>query len=643
MQDRVSQARIYRAWTGPAWGTREAAHLGLATAVLAGDKNSRLYGRVVYRDKLATDVMLGSVSLEMSGMAYLMASAQPDVELGRIESAIDDELRRFIAKGPTAKELERVRAQARARFLRAVEKVGGFSGKAGVLAESMVLGGSPDYYKNEIAAVEGATREDLRRVAAEWLGPNAVTLEVTPIATLSVAQSGADRSAPPATGTAPAVTFPAFDKARLANGLGIIVAPRPGIGFIEMELILDGGYASDPDNRPGTANMTMAMIDEGTESRSALEISEELALLGAQLGSGASVDALSVQLSALKDKLAPSMEVFADVVLAPVFPADELERLRSIYLAGLRQEKTRPTSMALRVLPRLLYGDGHPYAQPLTGTGTEMSLRTLARDELATYHSAWFRPERATLVVAGDTTLAEMKPLAERLFGRWPAGPVPSKAPGKVEPARGDVLYVIDRAGSDQSVIFAGQLVPPRSSPDDLAIQAMNNILGGVRASRINLNLREDKHWSYGAFSFVLDTLGERPLMAYAPVQSDKTKESVLELRRELQTIGSTRPPTSAELEEVKRTDTLSLTGRWQTAGAVADAISELVMFSLPDDYWSNYASRVNALALADVARVSREVIRPEELIWVVVGDRAKIEPDLRDLGFAEIRTIEAD
>jgi zinc protease len=643
MEDRVSQPRLYQAWTGPAWGTAEATHLSLAASVLAGDKNSRLYQRLVYRDKLATDVAFGPVSLELAGITYLMASAQPGVELPRIEAAAAEELQRFMRKGPTAKELERVRAQARAGFLKGIERVGGYSGKAGVLAESMVFGGSPDFYKQEIAAVNNATPEDLRRAVADWLDQGAVTLEVLPVANPTDAASGADRSAPPGMGQPPPVAFAAFERAQLDNGLQLIVAPRPGLGFVEMELVLDGGYAADPAQRPGTATMTMSMLDEGTRSRSALEISEELALLGAALGSSASVDSLSVRLSALADKLEPAMEVFTDVALNPVFPASELERLRGIHLAGLRQEKTRPTSMALRVLPKLLYGEGHAYAQPLTGSGTEQSLQAINRDELAAFHAAWFRPGRATLVVAGDTSLAALRPLAERLFGNWSAGPVPAKPAGGARPAPGDVLYVIDRPASDQSVIFAGLLVPPKSDPGDLALQTMNSILGGLMSARLNMNLREDKHWSYGAYSFILDTRGERPLLAYAPVQSDKTRESLQELRAELLAIGSSRPPLLAELDEVKRTETLSLPGRWETAGSVAGAISELVRFGLADDYWSQYAGRINALSLADVAGAASTRIRPEAIVWVVVGDRAKIEPSLKDLGFSAIRSIEAD
>jgi zinc protease len=643
MQDRVPQARLYRAWTGPSWGSRDAQYLALAAAVLAGDKNSRLYQRLVYRDRLASDVSLDSDAFEVAGVTDLQVSAQPGVELEAIEKSVDEELRAFMRKGPTRGELERVTTQFRAGFLRGIEEIGGFNGKAGILAEGMVLGGSPDAYKRDLEIIESARPEDLRRAAADWLGQGSITLQVLPYTDEQAAAAGADRSAMPTPGETPDAGFPAFERAELANGLKILLVQRPGIGIVEMQLVLDGGFAADPADRPGTANLTMAMLDEGTASRSALQISGQLALLGANLTSRAGLDTGTVILSALKDKLAPSLEIFADVVLNPSFPPAELERLRGIYLAGLRQEKIRPNSMALRVLPKLLYGAGHPYAQPLTGTGTEVSISALTPADLAAFHNAWFRPNHATLVVAGDTTLDALSPLVEKLFGRWPAGDTPQKTFGPAQPARADVLYLLDRPGADQSVIFAGQTLPPRANPDEFALETLNNVLGGQLSARINMNLREDKHWSYGAYSVLMDARAERPFFAYAPVQTDKTSEALQELRKELRDITGSRPPTAAELARVQRNEVLSLPGRWETAGAVADALTEMVRFGLPEDYWAQYAQRVRAVTVPEVERAARTYLRPAQEIFVVVGDRATIEPGLRRLGFAEIRAIDAD
>ncbi len=643
MQDRVAQARLYMAWTGPRWGTRDAHQLELAAAVLAGDKNSRLYQRLVYKDQLASDIEFGPLALEIAGITYLQASAQPGISLAQLETAINEELERFRREGPTARELERVQAQQRAGFLRGIEKVGGFSGKSGVLAESMVYGGRPDAWKQQLADGQAATAADLGTVVKKWVTNAPFVLEVTPAEPLKAAATGADRSTMPMPVGETPVSFPAFERATLSNGLKLIVVPRPEVPVVDLKLLLDAGFAADQFARPGTANLAMAMLDEGTKTRDTLQISEQLALLGASLGAGSGLDSSSVSLSALADKLDPSLDIFADVILNPVFPDKELERVRKTYLAALSQEKTQPTSMALRVLPKLLFGTGHAYAQPLTGTGTEATLKALGREDLARFHQTWFRPDHATLIAVGPVSVATLKPRLERLFRNWQPGEIPAKRIGEVSPKSGKVLYLVDKPGAEQSVIFAGQLIPPRATADDIAIEAMNDVLGGQFTARLNMNLREDKHWSYGAYSMAYDARGQRPLLAYAAVQSDKTAESLGEIRREITEIASTRPASDAEVALVKRSNTLSLPGQWETGAAVLGSISKLVEFGLPDAYWASYADAVRSLTPEQVNKAARDHLQPDNLLFVVVGDRKVIEPGLKALGFDSIQLVDTD
>jgi zinc protease len=387
----------------------------------------------------------------------------------------------------------------------------------------------------------------------------------------------------------------------------------------------------------------MSMLDEGTKTRTTLEISEELALLGANLSTGSTLDSSSVSLSALADKLDPSLALFADVVLNPVFPENELERLRKQYLAQLSQEKTQPTSMALRVLPKLLYGAGHPYAQPLTGTGTEATLKAITRADLQQFHATWFRPNRATLIAVGPVTVADLKPRIEKLFAGWQPGDAPAKPVSEVAGKREKVLYLVDRPGADQSVIFVGQLMPPRNVADDIDIETLNDVLGGQFTARINMNLRETKRWAYGAYSFITEARGQRLLLAYAPVQTDKTTESLAELRREFTEIVGARPASDQEVELVKTINTLSLPGRWESSAAVLGSVGELVRFGLPDDYWNSYADQVRGVTTAAVNAAGSRHLRPDELVFVVVGDRAVIEPGLKTLGFDRIQLLDAD
>ena len=643
IEDRVSQERLYMAWTSPRWGTRGANDLELALRILGGDKNSRLYKRLVYEDQIATDVEMGSFNLEISGLTYLQVSAKEGVDLAVIEKAAKEEIQRFIDRGPTAKELERVQTQYRASFLRGIERVGGFGGKSGVLAENMVYGGSPDSYQRKLEDIAGASRADLQAAAKEWLGNNAYVAEVYPHPAMSAAAVGADRSQAPEPAGFPSGKFPEFDRVTLTNGLDVLVAQRTAIPLVNMTLILNAGFAADQFAQPGTSAMTMAMLDEGTAKRSALEISEELALLGAVLSTGADLDTSMVSLSALRENLDDSLAIFADVLLNPVFPQNELDRLRAQYLALVRQEKTRPTTMALRVLPKLLYGEGHAYAQPLTGSGTEDSIRAITRADMQEYHDTWFRPNNATLLVVGDTTTAEITAKLEELFKAWEPAEVPVKNIALVERRAQNAVYIVDKPGAEQSIIFAGEVAPPKSNPDEIAIQAMNDILGGQFFSRINMNLREDKSWSYGARTMIIDAEGQRPFLVYAPVQTDKTSESMLEILTELTEINGARPPTEDELAHVKSSETLSLPGRWETNRAVLGSMGEIVRFGLADDYWDTYADKVNALDVDDVGRAASEVVFPDDLVWVVVGDREKIESGIIELGFGDIRLIDAD
>ena len=461
MEDRVPQSRIYKVWTGPRWGTRDAHLMSLAAAILSEGKNSRLYQRLVYDDQIATDIVLAAQPLEIAGATYLIATAPPGAGLTEIEATAAEEIGRFIARGPTRKELARAKIRHEARFLRGIERVGGSRGKAGILAESEVYGGSPDRYRQMLDDIDTARREDVRRVAERWLGGGAFVMEVHPHPELSAAAAGADRNARPAPGPLPDARFPKFTRQRLDNGLNVITVVRPGNPVVELSMTVDAGYAADQFAAPGTAKFAMTMLDEGTRKRNALEISDELAMQGAVLAAGSNLDSSFVQMSALRSRLDDSLELFADVTLNPVFPADELERVRQRWLAQIQREKTEPLSMALRVLPGLLYGSDHAYGQPMTGSGTEAAIAAVTRDDLAHFHQTWFRPNRATLIAVGDIDSQRFAERVEALFGDWSPGEVPDKSLGVDHAAPVGIIHVVDRPNAQQSIVFAGQLLPP--------------------------------------------------------------------------------------------------------------------------------------------------------------------------------------
>ncbi len=644
MQDRVPQARIYMVWNMPEWKSRDAQMLDLVSDVLTSGKTSRLYKRLVYDEQIATDVGAFVDTREIGGQFVVMATARPDANLADVERGVREEMAKLLAEGPTNTELQRVKTQARASFIRGVERIGGFGGKSDVLAQGEVYAGDPEFHKTRQERIAAATAADLRDAAQRWLADGAFIIEVHPFPDYATGPAGVDRSTGvPEAGSPPAASFPAIQRATLPNGLEIVLAERHTIPVVRFELTVDGGYAADQFGTPGTASLAMDLMDEGTARRTSLQISEELALLGASLGSGAGLDAANVSLSALKENLDASLDVFADVVLHPAFPENEFARLKRERLARIQQEKAQPIGIALRVFSTLLYGQGHAYGNPLTGSGTEASVQGMTRDDLAQFHATWFKPNNAKLLVVGDITMEEIRPKLERLFRDWRRGDVPQKNLATVPQKDGSAIYVFDRPGAQQSMIIAGHVAPPRNSPDEIAIEAMNTILGGEFTARINMNLREDKHWSYGAQSLFWPAKGQRPFFVYAPVQSDKTAESVAEIRAELSAIGSDRPATAEELDRAKASRTLTLPGQWETAAAVLGSISEIVEYGLPDDYFATYPGKVRALTLSDINRAAGAVLHPDKVVWIVVGDRAKIEQGLRDLNIGPVREIDAD
>ncbi|MDX1632780.1 MAG: insulinase family protein, partial [Thermoanaerobaculia bacterium] len=646
IQDRVPQARVYKAWNVAAYGSPDVEYLDLASDVLTDGKSSRLYKRLVYDEQIATDVSSFNYSRELGGLFIVWATVQPGGDLAAVEEALEEEMVRFLQEGPTEAEVDRARSSQRGSFLRGIERVGGFGGKSDVLAASQVYLGSPDAHEESQARILTATTEDVHSTAKQWLSEGAFTLEVHPFPEYTTTESVVDRSEGiPEVTEFPEGELPDRQETTLDNGMKVIVAERHAVPVASMTLLLNAGYAADQFGTLGTADLALSMLDEGTETRNALEISDTLDRLGATLWASSDLDTSQVSMTLLTENLGESLDLFSDVVLNPAFPAQELERLRKQQIAAIQREKTRPVTMALRVLPELLYGEDHAYSMPLTGSGTEESVAGIGVEDLAEFHSTWFRPNNAVLIAVGDVTMEDLLPRIERRFAGWETGEIPEKNLGEVSHREESVVYLIDRPDSEQSIILAGHVAPPRSDPDDLAIDAVHSILGGSFTARINMNLREDKHWSYGARTRLMDTAAQRPFYVYAPVQSDKTKESMAEIQKELKGIRPEggEPPTAEELEKIKDKKILTLPGRWETNRAVLTDIVEMERFELPADYWETFAGEVRALTLVNVSEQAEAVVKPDRLVWVVVGDRSEIEEGIRELDLGEIRYLDAD
>jgi zinc protease len=412
-----------------------------------------------------------------------------------------------------------------------------------------------------------------------------------------------------------------------------------------VQALFDAGFAADSGGKLGTAAFAMAMLEEGAGPYSALQFAARAEDLGAVVGASASLDSSSAFVSALTDTLDPSLALLATLLREPRLEAAEIERVRKQWLAQIAREKTQPNSIAQRLLPPLMYGTAHPYGIPFTGSGNESSIAALTREDLVTHLQAWIRPDNMRLVVVGDTTPEAIRPLLEKYLGSWRA-PAPArgtKTVAEVALPGTPRVFLVDRPEAQQAFILAGHVIPSSRSPQLLEIESAVNVIGGLFTSRLNMNLREDKSWSYGAYATSSPAAHQRPMLVFAPVQTDKAVDSLRELRREFDEYVSTRAATSDEVARVIANDVRALPGSFETAAAVRSAVTGILLYDRPDDWVRTLKARTEAQTVESVNAAARSVIRPSAMTWVVVGDLSKIEQGIRELGIGEVSVLDAD
>jgi zinc protease len=643
MEDRVAQTRIIRSWNAPPIGAADIALLQLASQLLGGGKTSRLYERLTFSEPLADSVSVGLEPLELASLFQLQVDVKAGVDPKQVEAAIAQEWQRFLDKGPTDQELKRAKIDVSAGFVRGIEKVGA---KAAMFAEGQVYLDDPAAYRAELARFENATVASVVAAARRWLAQGGYTLTVMPYRQRSAQASQIDRSSGvPTVAQFPALTFPTIERGKLKNGVEVVLAQRHAIPTVQIDLRFDGGYAADVGRKLGTASFTAAMLDEGTATLDALQIARREQDLGAGIGVNSGLDSTHAKLDALKSQLEPSLVLLADIVRNPAFSTKDIERLRGQWLAGIAQEKTEPQQLALRVLPPLVYGAGHPYAIPMTGSGTEVSIASIGAEDLRQFHRDQIRPDNLRILVAGDTTLSEIVGELDRVFGDWKAPPTPlHKDPiAGVPLAAAPRVFLIDKPGAEQSMILAAEIAPSGKAPNYLEMSTMNGAFGGSFTSRLNMNLRENKHWSYGVGSLIGGAQGPRIFALYAPVQTDKTAQSLKEIGDELRAVLGPRPLTHEEIEKIKFNDVRELPGRFETSSAVLGALIEIVAYDRPDNHIATAKARIEAQTDEAVRAATREVIHPEALTWVIVGDLGKIESSVRALELGEVKVIDVN
>ncbi len=642
VEDRVPQERLYLIWSAPPYFQSGDAELDLASRLLSQGKNSRLFKTLVYDRQIASDVSAFNYSLEIGGLFGVVATARPGQDIRKIEDIILKEISRFVQEGPTSEELEREKAKHEFDFVSGLERLGGFGGKADLLNQYNTYLDSPDHFLEDYERYGRVTGPMLADTVRSWLEQKSrLSILFVPAKGVRPSIVELDRGQVPALGPKKTCQVPAIQCHQLPNGLKIMVSERHDLPKVSVGLVVNAGSTADPAERPGTAFMVAGMLDEGTLTRSALEIQGELDRMGSVLQVYAETEISRVSVECLRPYLRPTLEIMADVILNPAFSEQELERLRKRRLDAILQEKHNPAAIARKAFRRNLFGAGHPLGKE-TG-GTESSIQDLQVPELREFYHSFWRPNLGALVFVGDITMEESLGLAEQYFGGWSAGegnPLFLPSPQILPRVR---FGLIERQEAPQSQIRMGGLGPSRLIPDFHTIELMNSILGGSFSSRLNLNLREDKGFTYGAFSSFSYGRQYGLWVCGAAVHTQFTLESLQEILLELKTIQQDRPISEDELAMAKINLIQGYAQRFETLERLMDQITELAAYQLPVEALEEYPASLEKVSLSEVRSAAQQYLDLERLNCVVVGDLNKIEGEIRQADFGEVMIYDVE
>ena len=650
MKDRVATTTISRYWTVPGLLDRQLVALDVGGAVLGGLASSR-FDKVLVRDEqLAVSASANMYALQRVGIFFVEAAVKPGVDPALVEKRLDELVAQYIAEGPTDAEVQRAALREVGSRIRGLEQVGGFGGKAVTLAEGQTFTGDSDFYKKTLATYASITPAEVQAAMRQWLTRPALSVRLEPgerppyvdakftpdgkVKPATTAAAPGAKRVVPVVGQLTALDFPTITHTTLANGIAVDYAQRDAVPITQLAVSFNAGDSADAPTERGIQSLMFNMLEEGTTTLDAQAFSEAKERLGVEIDASSSLDRSTVTMSALSANLAPSLALVGDVIRNPAFAPDALTRVKAQSLTAISQLQKDPNGIAARALPALIFGPNHPYAALRGGDST--AIGAASRDQLVAYKDRWIRPDNAKVFVVSDRPLAELMPLLNAQFGSWTAPAVAKgvKTFGAI-PARpaASRIVLIDRPGSPQSVISGGQITPLDPRSDILAASSANDVLGGDFLSRINMDLREAKGWSYGVNGNF--SLRERavPYLINAPVQADRTGEAIAALDTQFGGFLGAKGVTPEELARVTANSINELPGRFETASAVLGAMMSNDLFGRPDDYHETLAARYRVQTPADVDRAIRAAVSQRGFVWLVVGDAAKVRPQLAKLG----------
>jgi zinc protease len=642
VKDHVPQERTYFGWVSPAFFAPGDAELDLTSLILTDGLSSRLNKTLVYDKQLCSDVVSFQNSMEIAGGFVVWATARPGASLPQIEQIVSDEIARLAKEGPTTEELSRAKTKWEFQYVTGLERIGGFGGKADLLNTYNTFLGDPDKFGADVERHRAVTVEDVRQTVEKWLDtPNRVLVRFHPEPSKRDATASLDRTQQPMLGADRPFMAPEVKSAKLDNGMQILVVERRDLPKVSLTLVTRAGSMDDPTGREGLASLEVETIKRGTKTRKALEIDNALGDLGTSLGGSASVEESVLNLEVLRRNLTPALAILADVTRNPSFPAEEVDREKKKRLDELSQAENSPSAISRRVSQILAFGPNHPYGHPESGFPS--AVEKLTPEDLKRFYETYWKPGSSALVFVGDISLADAVELAKSNFDSWSGGTARAIALPRPKPVGPGKVFMVNRPDAAQTSVALILPGVARGAPDYYPLSLANQVWGGAAGARLGSNIREEKGYSYGVFSFPLPYSKYGMWRAAGGVQTNKTKESVVEFEKELKFIAGDKPVSDSELANAKQERVRGYAQQFESMGRVAQQITDLWVVGLPMSELQRQPDELQKASLESVNATARKYAATSGATLLLVGDLSKIESGVRDLRLGEVVVLDAE
>ncbi|MBP8753308.1 MAG: insulinase family protein [Chitinophagales bacterium] len=638
-QDRVAQPLLQKTWNIPAWGSKEGAYLDLLSTVLTNGASSRLYKRLITDEELCSEIWSYTNGQEIGQQIEIGAFVNDENDIDKVNAIIDEELMKIFTNGVTENELHLAKTNYFSYIIKSLERI---DSKSDMLAENQVFGGSPDYYKTYQDYIRNATPADLKNAANMWLKDGEFILKIIPYPDYTTSDVILDRTKMPEVGTITSMKFPEIKTLTLSNGVNVYLIERHETPIVNMSVLFNVGYETDELSKAGTSRLMTDLLLKGTTTKTAEQINNNINALGADLYTTNGLEKTKINLVALKNNFKQSVDLLSDVLINANFPTSEFDRLKKEQIIAIEQESANPNQLASRVLPQLMYGKSVANGLPSSGSGYKETVASITKEDVVNHFQKNLGYKNATIFVVGDITESELKPILEKSLSNWKAGDKANKVTLAKPELKTSKIYFIDMPGAQQSVIRAAELfVVEKNIEKNEAMEMMNTLLGGSFLSRLNMNLREDKHWSYGAGSFFSNTKQQSQYTIYTSVQTDKTKESLIEILKELTAINKKNVITDSEFKQQQAATLMELPGNYEANSDLSYNLEDVIFYDKGLSYLNNISTTIQALTLTNVHAAAEQYITPKNLTWLVIGDKSKVYEGLKELDWGEV--IELD